>query len=101
MSSASERFGCSQYCIPHPLSSLVVAVIRSVQSSPRFKTDFDFCVFHCYQGTSFAEQCNGNKRDLNFGSQTLEACLRALDSCLPSTTSRFSELAPARLDPRR
>ena len=42
------------------LSSLVVVVMRSVQSSPHCKTVVDICVFQCHQGASFAQQCWGH-----------------------------------------
>ena len=52
-------FRLQQILYPYSLATFVVAVIRSVQSSPRFKSIVDFGVLHCYQCSSFGQQCQG------------------------------------------
>ena len=52
-------FRQQQVLHPYSLATFVIAAIRNVQSSPRFKSHVDINVLHCHQSAAFAQQCQG------------------------------------------
>ena len=56
-----SSFRLQQVLHPYSLATFAVAVIRGIQSSPRFKSIVDFGVLHCYQCISLHNSAKAKK----------------------------------------